>query len=88
MRNNYASVCTSEYLYREAHTVKTIKNEIFVNMWNGEFVSRTNPQNKMAVSDIYLITKNVTKNLTIVASRTDLKYPLRFLIKSKPINKK
>lgn len=88
MRKKYVQECTSEYLYREAHTVKTIDGMIFVNLWNGEYISRSDPSKKLAVHEIYLITKNVEKDNVIVASRTELKFPLRFIAKPISINKK
>lgn len=88
MKKIYGEICTSEFLYREAHTIKTINNEIFVNLWNGEYISRANPLKRVTVFELYPITKNVEKDSAIVATRNSLKYPLRFLIKSKPINKK
>lgn len=88
MRKKYLQECTSEYLYREAHTVKTIDNEIYVNLWNGEYISRDNPTKKLAVHELYRIVKNVEKDSVIVASRNDLKFSLRFLAKPVSINKR
>lgn len=88
MGNPYLGSCSPEFLFNHAHTVKTFDNEFYVNLWNGYYVCRSNPNKKLAVHQLHARAKNVEKDRVIVASRTNRKYPLLFLAEPNQIKRK
>ncbi|HHZ8018010.1 hypothetical protein [Enterococcus faecalis] len=80
MRKKYLKTCSKELIYK-IYTVKTFENEIYVNAWNGDFISRNNPMKTIAAKDLYFLAKNLEKDGMIVASRKSEGEPLRFLEK-------
>ncbi|EKZ0165102.1 hypothetical protein QUO97_002361 [Enterococcus faecalis] len=82
MRKKYLKTCSKNLIYK-AHTIKTFENEIYINAWNGDFISRNDPTKTVAAKDLYFLAKNLEKDGTIIASRKKESEPLRFL--EKPI---
>ncbi|EOK35913.1 hypothetical protein [Enterococcus faecalis] len=80
MRKKYLKTCSKDFIYK-THTVKTFDNEIYVNAWNGDFISRNDPKKTVAAKDLYFLAKNLERDGMIVASRKNEIEPLRFLEK-------
>lgn len=80
MRKKYLKTCSKDFIYK-THTVKTFDNEIYVNAWNGDFISRNDPTKTLAARDLYFLAKNLEIDGMIVASRKNELEPLRFLEK-------
>ncbi|MFG5466839.1 hypothetical protein ACFJZL_13755 [Enterococcus faecalis] len=80
MRKKYLKTCSKDFIYK-THTVKTFENEIYVNAWNGDFISRNDPMKTVAAKDLYFLAKNLERDGMIVASRKNELEPLRFLEK-------
>lgn len=80
MRKKYLKTCSKDFIYK-THTVKTFDNEIYVNAWNGDFISRNDPMKTVAAKELYFLAKNLERDGMIVASRKSELEPLRFLEK-------
>lgn len=80
MRKKYLKTCSKDFIYK-THTVKTFDNEIYVNAWNGDFISRNDPMKTVAAKDLYFLAKNLERDGMIVASRQNELEPLKFLEK-------
>ncbi|WP_305741621.1 hypothetical protein [Enterococcus faecalis] len=80
MRKKYLKTCSKDFIYK-IHTVKTFDNDIYVNSWNGDFISRNDPMKTVAAKDLYFLAKNLERDGMIVASRKNELEPLKFLEK-------
>ncbi|EPI5744014.1 hypothetical protein AAH973_01565 [Enterococcus faecalis] len=80
MRKKYLEVYPAHAITK-AHTVKTFDNEVFINCWNGDFVSRTRPNKRIASTQLYNNAKNVERDGFVIASRVKETQQLRYLAK-------
>ena len=87
MRKKYLEVYPSNALTK-AHTVKTFDNEVFINCWNGDFVSRIRPNKRIASNQLYNNAKNVERDGFVIASRVKETQQLRYLAKPVQLKRK
>ncbi|MGM0336939.1 hypothetical protein [Enterococcus sp. MSG3310] len=85
MRKKYLEVYPVKAM-ANAHTIKTFDNEVFINCWNGDFVSRINLDKRISSSQLYHNAKNVERDGFVIASRGKEIQPLRYL--EKPVQLK
>lgn len=86
MRKAYKDVCPLT-VFSKAHTVQTFKGEIFINAWDGDFISRQRPTTRVHLQKMYRLAKNMEIDGYILADRQSRKKALRLLSSPIPIRK-
>ncbi|WPH48358.1 hypothetical protein SHT67_14360 (plasmid) [Enterococcus faecalis] len=86
MRKHYLEVYPTNAIGK-AHTVKTFDNEVFINCWNGDFISRNDPNTRISAWLLYHHAKNVEREGFIIASRGKDTQPLRYLANPIPLKR-
>lgn len=86
MRKTYLDVYPAQAITK-AHTVKTFEDEVFVNCWDGDFISRNNPGKRVASCRLYHDARNIERDGVVIASRASDIQPLRYLMKPIPLER-